>query len=117
MAAKAASVKAKAHKHMTDATFKELTASCEDAIAHARGENSKLRVTRVKVPPPPKPKSGKAITKLRKELNCSQAVFARVLNISPKTIQAWEQGVRRPSDAALRLLEVAEKYPAVLFRL
>ena len=61
--------------------------------------------------------SGKAITKLRKELNCSQAVFARVLNISPKTIQAWEQGVRRPSDAALRLLEVAEKYPAVLFRL
>jgi putative transcriptional regulator len=55
--------------------------------------------------------------KLRKDLNCSQSVFARVLNISPKTIQAWEQGIRRPSDAALRLLEVVEKYPSVLFRL
>ena len=116
MAAKAGKLKSKP-RHMTDSTFAELTASFEEAIAHARGENTKLRVTRVNVPPPPKPKSGRAITKLRKDLNCSQSVFARVLNISPKTIQAWEQGTRRPSDAALRLLEVAEKYPAVLFRL
>src|ERR1043166_5345851 len=116
VAAKASNLKRK-QKHMTDATFKELTASFEEAIAHASGEKTNVQVTRVKVPPPPKPKSGKAITKLRKDLNCSQSVFARVLNISPKTIQAWEQGTRRPSDAALRLLEVAEKYPALLFQL
>lgn len=116
MAAKAGKLKSK-QRHMTDAAFEELTASFGEAIAHARGENTKLRVTRVRVPAPPKPKSGKAITKLRKDLNCSQSVFARVLNISPKTIQAWEQGTRRPSDAALRLLEVVEKYPTVLFKL
>lgn len=116
MVAKTGKLKSR-QKHMTDATFNELRGSLEEAIAHARGENTKLRVTRVTVPPPPKPKSGKAIVKLRKDLNCSQSVFARVLNISTKTIQAWEQGTRRPSDAALRLLEVAEKYPSVLFQL
>jgi putative transcriptional regulator len=102
---------------MSDATFQELTESFDEAIAHARGQKTGVRITYVKVPPPPKARSGKAIMKLRKDLNCSQSVFARVLNISPKTIQAWEQGIRRPSDAALRLLEVVEKYPSVLFRL
>jgi len=50
-------------KHMSEATFNELTASLEEAIAHARGQNTNLRVTRVKVTTPPKRRPGKAITK------------------------------------------------------
>ncbi|HEY7180128.1 MAG TPA: helix-turn-helix domain-containing protein [Blastocatellia bacterium] len=30
------------------------------------------------------------IAKLRQQLNLSQAVFASVLNVSVKTVQAWE---------------------------
>jgi putative transcriptional regulator len=37
-----------------------------------------------------------------------------MLNVSVKTVQAWEQGVRKPSDAALKLLAIAEKHPEVL---
>jgi len=52
--------------------------------------------------------------KLRQQLNLSQAVFASVLNVSVKTVQAWEQGLRQPSDAALKLLTIAKKHPEVL---
>jgi putative transcriptional regulator len=41
-------------------------------------------------------------------------MFARLLNVSVKTVQGWEQGVREPSEAALKLLSIAEKRPEVL---
>jgi len=47
----------------------------------------------------------------------SQAVFPRVLNISPKTVQSWEQGLRQPTQAALRLLEVKEQQPEIIANL
>jgi putative transcriptional regulator len=48
------------------------------------------------------------------QLPYSQSAFAYLLNVSPKTVQAWEQGLRSPSDAALKLLAIAEKHPEVL---
>ena len=65
-------------------------------------------------PQPPKAMSPKDIARIREKLNCSQAVFAMMLNISPKTVQAWEQGSREPGDAALKLLTIAKKHPEVL---
>jgi len=47
-------------------------------------------------------------------MNFPQTMFARLLNVSPRTVQDWEQGRRIPSDAALKLLVVAEKHPEVL---
>jgi len=47
-------------------------------------------------------------------LRMSQSVFARVLNVSPKTLQSWEQGIRKAAQAAQRLLEVLEKKPEII---
>ena len=58
--------------------------------------------------------SKKEIIQLREQLNCSQAVFAHLLNVSVKTLQAWEQGSRTPSDVALKLLTIAKHHPEVL---
>ncbi|MCE5316784.1 MAG: hypothetical protein LLG04_05410, partial [Parachlamydia sp.] len=44
----------------------------------------------------------------------SQNLFAAYLNVSLNTIQAWEQGSRRPNHAALRLLEIMDKGPKFL---
>lgn len=44
----------------------------------------------------------------------AEAAFARILNVSPRTVQAWETDARRPSDAALKLLAVAKAHPEVL---
>ena len=44
----------------------------------------------------------------------SQAVFAKVLYVSPKTVQSWEQGVRVPSMAARRLIHIFAEQPATV---
>lgn len=54
------------------------------------------------------------ISKLRARLKLSQPLFAQALNVSAETVRAWEQGKRCPDGAALRLLQVTEKSPAVL---
>ena len=101
-------------QHMTDETFAELTKSAKQALAYERGEDSGHRVTRVALPRPPSAMSSADIARLRQQLKYSQSVFARVLNVSPKTVQAWEQGIRVPSDAALKLLSIAKRHPEVL---
>ena len=40
----------------------------------------------------------------RQRLGLSQVAFARMLGISPRTIQEWEQGRRSPQGAALSLI-------------
>ena len=47
----------------------------------------------------------------------SQAVFARVLNVSTKTVQSWEQGERKPSHAALRMLQVFRENPTFVIEI
>lgn len=44
----------------------------------------------------------------------SQGEFAAALNISPRTLQQWEQGRRQPSGAAETLLRIVALHPEVL---
>lgn len=53
------------------------------------------------------PASARAATGL------SQARFAEVLGVSSRTLQEWEQGRRKPSQAARALLTIATKRPDV----
>lgn len=101
-------------EYVSDETFAELMESAEQALAYERGGREGYRVTEVVVPKPPQPMSSREIAGLRKQLNYSQSIFARVLNVSTKTVQAWEQGARVPSDAALKLLTIAKRRPEVL---
>jgi putative transcriptional regulator len=54
-----------------------------------------------------------AITEARVKSGLSQAKFAQVLGISPRTLRDWEQGRRQPSGAARALLAIAAKRPDV----
>jgi putative transcriptional regulator len=101
-------------EYVSDEVFAEIEGAFQESLEHARGRRTDLRTTRLALPPAPKPMSRREIIQLRERLNYSQSVFARVLNVSTKTVQAWEQGLREPSDAALKLLSIAEKHPEVL---
>lgn len=92
--------------------FEELKAGLSAAIEHAQGKRKDLRTTTL--PRPPKEMSAKEIVKVRSQLNVSQAVFARYLNISTKTVQSWEQGLGKPNGASLKLLSIAKKNPKIL---
>ena len=87
--------------------YEILKSGLEDSIAWSQGERE-LRVTVVPIPgPPPHYDSGRILA-IRQKLKLSQSGFARLLNVSLKTIQSWEQGNRLPSHAAARLLQFVE---------
>ena len=90
--------------------FESLKQSLEEAIEYEKGER-KLRVTHVCIPDAPECYSADQVRQLRDKLNCSQAVFAKIINVSVKTVRAWESGQRHPCQAALRILQIVEQGP------
>ena len=94
--------------------FETLTSGLEDALEYHRGARV-LTVRDVALQRPPPRLGAKDVARVRARLKVSQAVFARLLNVSPRTVQAWEASARVPSDAALKLLDVAKRHPEVLF--
>jgi putative transcriptional regulator len=78
----------------------------KEAIAHEKGEIQAKERAR-EVPHPAPAWSAPKIKKLRTEAyHMSQPQFAMLLNVTPSTIRAWEQGQKTPSGAAARLLEI-----------
>ena len=47
-------------------------------------------------------------------LGVTQPMSARLLGISEKTLQNWEQGRRKPTEPAKVLLKVADRHPKLL---
>ena len=63
------------------------------------------RVTTVEVSP---------LAESRLRIGLSQSEFAKLLGVSLRTLQEWEQGRRTPSGAAKSLITIAIKKPDVL---
>jgi putative transcriptional regulator len=92
-----------------------LVGSVEAFAAHVRGNQKlTLRTKQLSRPVPIKPMAPKDITALRQKLNVSQAVFASFLNVPKVTAISWEKGRRRPTGAAVRLLDLIRKKPQIL---
>ena len=106
--------KAKKIHLLTDAEFAELKSGAEEALAHAQGKKATLRNYSLPMRRKPRAFSAARIRSIRGRLNVSQPVFAKLLYVTKDTAAKWEQGVRKPSGSALRLLEIAEKRPDVL---
>ena len=68
-----------------------------------RGQTA--HVTKVEIP---------AAAQARASVGLSQQEFARLLGVSARTLQDWEQGRREPTGAARTLLRVAVSHPDVL---
>lgn len=95
----------------------ELLASLSEAVEHSKGKKQ-LRTTVLELPAPAKHWRKEQIARLRKErFGVSQPVFASLLSVTASTVRAWEQGLKTPSGAASRLLELAEIEPEVFRRL
>jgi len=86
----------------------------EEAVRHAKGEIT-LKTTTLELPDRPPEVRAEDVIRIRLNNQMSQNVFARLLNVSPKTVQSWEHGTRRPSQAALRLIQVFQQNPHGVF--
>lgn len=58
--------------------------------------------------------NAKDIQEIRKKINLSQSVFAKVLNVSLSSVRQWEQGKRTPSGSTKILLELLKENPNIL---
>lgn len=94
--------------------FGELKEGLRDALVYERGHRIDLRATTI--PVAPKRISPREIKTIRRSLNASQPLFAKLLNVSPNAVRSWEQGVRRPQNPVLRLLDIARRNPQALLR-
>ena len=50
--------------------------------------------------------SGDEIRMIRNDLGLTQVVFAYLLGVSKKTVEAWEAGKNKPTGPALRMMEL-----------
>jgi putative transcriptional regulator len=91
--------------------FERLKAGLQEGVQFAQGKR-KLRTTVIPdLPPALHPQD---VLQLRQRLHMSQPEFARLMNVSVKTVQTWEQGTRSPSQAAGRLLQVLRAQPEMV---
>ena len=88
---------------------KRLIASAREMVAHAKGE-LKLDVYEVRIPPQVD------VMSIRKRLGLSQTGFAQRFGFSPRAVQDWEQGRRKPESAARAYLLVIAREPKAVDR-
>jgi len=90
---------------MNDDLFDELVGSIKEAGQILRGEVRPARATTFEA---------LDIRAVREKLELPRAKFSRLLGVSERTLEGWEQGRRRPTGAARTLLNIADKHPEVL---
>lgn len=87
--------------------FEELVGSIKEAGEIKRGRKRPARRSEVKAPD---------VRKIREKAGLSQSQFARMLHVSPKTLQNWEQKRRQPNGPAVALLKVVDREPEMVLR-
>jgi putative transcriptional regulator len=73
-----------------------------EVVAFEKGESEGARVTVLEVESP---------AAVRQRLKLNRPQFARLIGVSERTLEGWEQGRTKPSGAARSLLRVASRNP------
>jgi putative transcriptional regulator len=95
---------------MPELSFGEkLIQSAKQAEAHSAGKK-KLRTRIIEILPVPKYEP-QQIRNIRIRLGLTQGLFGGIVGVSPKTVEAWEIGYRRPNSSALRVLAELDTNP------
>ncbi|WP_296405730.1 NadS family protein [Psychrobacter sp.] len=90
---------------MTNEFYDDLSQSLSQALDIAKGEVEPSRQFSHDVPD---------IKMVRAKTGLSQLQFSEKLNISPRTLQNWEQGTRNPTGAAVTLMRLLDKKPELI---
>ncbi len=92
--------------------FDEIMASIDETKKAARNKELKTRIF-VK---PVKKYDAEGVKKLRLSLHMTQTLFAGMLGVSQKTVEAWESGRNIPMGPASRVLDLLSEDKTVAER-
>ncbi len=87
--------------------FAELVQSIKAAGKYVRGEGKASRVFEY---------PDADVKAVRERIGLSQAQFAKMIRVSVKTLQNWEQKRRSPTGPAAALLQIVAREPQVALR-
>jgi len=87
----------------------DLIEAMQDALAHAKGENTKAIVHNIDI----EAIDTKAI---RAKLKLTQEQMALLMGVSVSGLRKWEQGERQPRGAARTLLKIMDSEPDAVLR-
>ena len=87
--------------------FEELLDSVREAGAILRGRKKPSRRVVIRA-------SG--VRSIRERTRLSQSEFARLIGVSVKTLQNWEQDRRRPAGPAIALLKIIAHEPQLAMK-
>ena len=94
-------------KSARDEVVSKILEGLQQAVAIQRGELKPARVRRLEA---------LNVLTARQKLKVSRPVFASILGVSERTVESWEQGLRKPSGAARALLKVVVNEPEAVLR-
>ena len=87
--------------------FDDLVQSLKEAKAIAQGDMPAARRTHIAAPD---------VKAVREQIGLSQSEFARLMQVSIKTLQNWEQRRRNPTGPAAALLKIVTTAPEVALK-
>lgn len=89
--------------------YEDIVQGLNEAIEYKKG-NLNLRTEEVSITPLPNIESTD-VKDIRLSLNMTQGIFAAVIGVSVKTVEAWEAGTNTPSGIARRMLSLLKSDP------
>ncbi|HWX03522.1 NadS family protein [Collimonas sp.] len=92
---------------MENALFEDLLQSLKEAQAISKGEVEPSRRFEMKATD---------VKAVREQIGLSQSEFAKLMRVSIKTLQNWEQHRRSPTGPAAALLKIVAAAPEVALR-
>ncbi len=90
--------------------FDDIKLGLEQAIEYEKG-NLKAKKTTLSILPLDEFTSAE-IKEIRNNTGLSQALFAKYMGVSVKTVEAWEAGRNQPEGSARRLLTITRENPS-----
>jgi len=84
--------------------FDDLSQGLKEAIEFEKGRGRAKATTYIIEPV--KKYSNTEIRDIRNKAGMTQSVFASYMGVSPKTVEAWENGRTHPTGPAYRLLSI-----------
>lgn len=92
--------------------FESIITGLNEAIEYEQGKISAGK-TKLTIEPLPDI-SADEIKTIRNNLGLTQAMFAAVIGVSAKTVEAWEAGTNRPIGPARRMISIIQFDPSIL---
>lgn len=92
------------------AIFDDIKLGLEQAIDYEKGKVKAKKTTMAILPL--ETFTPEEIKKIRVEADMTQALFAKYLGVSVKTVEAWEAGRNHPEGAACRMLALTRENPS-----